>query len=91
MISLMIYVISHGFSLLLDMFHRLENIYVSYSVQAIQLLFPPLEALNTKDVIGTSQTFGNMYFLYNTVYGVLYLSLILFFTTLIFNKKKFED
>jgi len=91
LISLMIYVISHGFSLLLDVFHRLESAVISYGIQIVQLIFPPLEALNTKDIIGTFQSFGLQYFMFNTFHSLLYLSLILFFTVLIFEKKSFED
>lgn len=91
LISLMIYIISHGFSLLLDVFHRLGNAVISYAVQIVQLLFPPLEALNTKDFIGTFQEFGSYYILYNSIYALLYLTLILFFTVLIFERKRFED
>lgn len=91
LISLMIYVISHGFSLLLDMFHRMESVFVSYTAQVVQLLFPPLEALNTKDIIGSFQNIWAQYIALNTVYSCLYLLIILFFTVLIFERKKFED
>lgn len=91
LISLMIYVISHGFSLLLDVFSRMENTIALYSVKVFQLLFPPFEALNTKDVIGTFQNFSIQFMAFNTIYSFLYLLIILFFTVIIFERKKFED
>lgn len=91
LISLMIYVISHGFSLLLDLFHRMQSTIAAYVIQIFQLLFPPLEALNTKDIIGSFQSLGFQYIAFNTVYSILYLLIILFCTVLIFERKKFEE
>lgn len=91
LVSLMMYIIAHGFSLLLDMFHRLQSWIISLFVQVFQLLFPPLEALNTKDFIGTFEQINPTYFFYNTVYALLYLLVILFLTVCIFERKRFED
>lgn len=91
LISLMIYVISHSYSLLLDLFLRLQNTVVSYAIKGLQLVFPPLEALNTKDVIGTWELFPLSYFFYNTFYSLLYILILLFFAVHIFHNKKFED
>ena len=90
MISLMIYLISHSFSLVLDLFSRLqENAFLA--VQTIQLLFPPLQALNTKDVIGSFSDFGLEYFLFNSIYAMVYIMIVLFFAVQIFSRKTFEE
>jgi len=91
LVSLMIYVISHSYSLILDLFLRLQNTAISYIAKTFQLFFPPLEALNVKDVIGTFSNFPPSYFFYNTIYSFLYILILLFFTVTIFQYKKFED
>lgn len=91
LVTLMIYVISHGFSLLLDMFYRTQSFVLGMCIQVFQLLFPPFEALNTKDFIGSYLNIGWNYVLFNTFYSCLYLLLLLFFSVLIFERKKFED
>jgi len=90
LVSIMIYFLSHSFSLLLTMAERTKSEIVVYSTQWLQLLFPPLEALNIKDVIGSFKDFGFNYFLFNTFYSLVYLAIILTFTVIIFNRKKFE-
>nr|MDD3720180.1 ABC transporter permease [Candidatus Gracilibacteria bacterium] len=91
LVSVMIYFISHSFSLLLDLVNKTENIILINSIKVVQLLFPPFEALNIKDVIGSFTDFKPLYFLFNTTYSLVYLSLIIIFTVLIFNRKKFEN
>jgi len=91
MVSLMVYLISHSFSLLIDLFLRFQDIFILQIIRLIQLLFPPLQALNTKDVIGTFTEFPSTFFLFNSVYAFLYITIILFCATLIFSKKTFED
>ena len=88
--SLMIFIVSHSFSLLLAMFWRISE-FLLYLVQGIQLLFPPLEALNIKDVIGTFEILPPLYFLSNTFYAFMYIAILLFFTILIFSRKNFEE
>ncbi len=90
-ISVMIYFISHSFSVLLDLVSRTENVIAINTVKFIQLLFPPFEALNIKDVIWSFTDFKILYFIANTWYSLMYLSLIIIFTVVIFNKKKFEN
>ena len=90
LISVMVYFMSHSMSLLLDLVVRLKNTFIFTLVQGVQILFPPFEALNTKDVIGTFEIFTYQYYLFNTVYAFVYLALILFLSVLIFNKKSFE-
>lgn len=89
-VSLMIFIISHSFSLLLTMFWNMSDTLL-FVVQLIQLLFPPLEALNTKDVIGTFEILPPLYTITNFLYSVLYVTVILYFTVLIFWCKNFEE
>ena len=91
LVALGVYVLGHGFSLLLDMFSRLESTILLGAAKGFQLLLPPMEALNIKDVIGSFQNFHMNYFLFNSLYSIAYLAIILFFTILIFNKKSFQD
>lgn len=90
-VSIMIYLVSHSFSLLLDLVLRTKIIFLEFWTKLLQLLFPPFEALNTKDYIGNFAKFDISFFLQNIAYSLFYLALILFFTILIFNKKKFEN
>lgn len=90
-VTIMIYFVSHSFSLLLDLAKRSQNTFIEYATQISQLLFPPFEALNTKDVIGSFENFSIHYFVLNSFYSLAYLSIILFFSILIFNKKTFEN
>ncbi len=90
-VSIMIYLVSHSFSLLLDLVLRTKIIFLEFWTKLLQLLFPPFEALNTKDYIGSFAKFDISFFLQNIAYSLFYLALILFFTILIFNKKKFEN
>lgn len=90
LVSIMIYFMSHSMSLLLDLVLRVKNTFLFTFVQGIQILFPPFEALNTKDVIGTFEIFTYQYYIFNTIYAFVYLALILFLAVLIFNKKSFE-
>ncbi|MDD3646351.1 MAG: ABC transporter permease [Candidatus Gracilibacteria bacterium] len=90
LVSMMIYVLSHSFSLILDMVNRFQNEVIVGFIKAIQLLFPPFEALNIKDVIGGFTNFSTNFFIFNSFYSVAYLIIILYFTVVIFNKKEFE-
>lgn len=91
LVTLMIYFLSHSFTILIDIANRTANVAVLYFSKGLQLLFPPFEALNIKDVIGSFSSFSAKYFLFNSAYSIVYLTIILFFTILIFNKKKFEN
>lgn len=90
LLSLMIYIISHSFSLLLTIFGRMGDVFL-YSVQVLQLFFPPLEALNVKDLIGTFDILPLNYFLFNSFYTLTYIWLLLFLTVIVFSRKKFEE
>lgn len=90
LVSIMIYFLSHSFSLLLTMAERTKNEIAVYFTQGLQLLFPPLEALNIKDVIGSFKDFHFNFFLFNSFYSLVYLAIILTLTVIIFDRKKFE-
>jgi len=91
LVSLMIYFLSHNFTILLDIANRTWNTVALYFSKWLQLLFPPFEALNIKDVIWSFKNFHFNFFLFNTAYSIVYLIIILYFTVQIFNKKKFEN
>jgi len=90
LVSIMIYILSHSFTLLLDMVARTKNMILTYFIQFVNLAFPPFEALNIKDVIWNFSDFTLKFYTFNTFYSIAYLSIILYFTVLIFNKKEFE-
>jgi len=91
LVAVLVYLSAHSYSLLLDMVHKTKNVVLIKSWEFLQLLFPPFEVLNLKDYIWSFQEFSTKFFVYNTFYSLVYLFLILFFTVIIFNKKKFEN
>lgn len=91
MVSLMVYLISHSFSLIIDLFVKIQDIFMLQVVRIFQVIFPPMQALNIKDVIGSFSEFSLKFFMFNTVYSFLYILIILFFTVQIFSRKTFED
>jgi ABC-type transport system involved in multi-copper enzyme maturation permease subunit len=91
LVSIMIFFLSHSFSILLAMAEKAKNEAIVYFTQLLQLLFPPLEALNIKDVIWSFKDFDYNFFLFNTFYSIVYLAIILVFTVIIFDRKKFES
>jgi len=91
MVSLMVYLISHSFSLIIDLFVRLQDSIMLQAIRVFQIIFPPMQALNVKDVIGSFSEFSIKFFMYNSVYSFLYILIILFFTVQIFSRKTFED
>lgn len=86
----MIYLVSHSFHLIIDIAGRTQNAIIAHGAVAIQWIFPPLGAMNFKDVIGSFTDFNLIYMLSNMAYALVYLAVILFLTVLIFDKKKFE-
>lgn len=89
-VSVLIYFISHSLTLVLDMVQRTKNIIAVYASKFVALIFPPLEAINIKDYIGSFRDFSFLYLVSNTAYSLVYIVLIMSFTVLIFNRKKFE-
>lgn len=90
LVSVMVYLAWHGLSLVLDLILITKNQTLFSIFKGIQMFFPPFQALNIKDVIGTFEVFTFQYYIYNSLYALWYLALILFFSVLIFNKKSFE-
>jgi len=91
LVSILFYISGHSFSLLLDLVNRTKNEFIIKSVEILQLVFPPFEALNIKNYIWGVEEFTNKFFLFNTWYSIIYLIIILYFTVIIFDKKKFEN
>jgi len=91
LVSLSMYFLSHNYSILLDMANRNKDIIVIKFTEFLQLIFPPFEALNIKDLIWSYSNFSYSFFLYNTIYSIAYLIIILLLTVFIFNRKKFEN
>ncbi len=90
LISLMVYLIWHSFSLLIDMALRLKNEILLKTIEAVNLFFPPLEALNIKNYIGSPKFISNIFLLENTFYSLVFIIILLYFTVLIFSRKEFE-
>ena len=91
LVTLMIYFLGHSFSILLDIANRTWNIIAFYLTQWLQLIFPPFEALNIKEFIWSFEDYHANYFIFNSFYSIAYLTIILFITIQIFNRKKFEN
>ncbi len=91
LMSILIYIVSHSFQLIIDLWIRFRNEIVVYFTRVLQLLFPPFEALNIKDVIWSFTNFKIDFFIYNTFYSIMYIFTLLFFTIIIFNRKKSEN
>ena len=91
LVSLMIYLISHSFSLILGLFSKSEEGAWFLLASIFQVVLPPLQAMNIKDVIGSFQNFPVNYFLFNSVHAMIYIVILLFITVQIFQKKTFED
>lgn len=91
LVSVMIYFLWHSFSLLLDLVWRLKSEIWILLVRILELLFPPMNALNIKDVIWSFKNFDTLYFVSNTFYAVFYIAILLLFSVMIFKKKRFEN
>jgi hypothetical protein len=86
----MVYLIGHSFSLLIDMALRLKNNILLKTMEILNTLFPPLEALNIKNYISSPKYFSNIYLAENTLYSLIFITILLYFTVLIFSRKQFE-
>lgn len=91
LVTVMIYFASHSFSHLMELAIRSKNTVLQYFIQALEVLFPPMQALNIKDVIGSFTNFPPSYLILNSIYAVVYIAVILYLSILIFNRKKFEN
>ena len=90
LISLMVYLIGHSFSLLIDMALRLKSQVLLKTMEFLNLFFPPLEALNIKNYIGSPKYITNIFLAENTLYALIFMTILLYFTVLIFSRKEFE-
>lgn len=86
-----VYVISHSITTMTDMAIHSSNQILFYLSKFLMIVFPNFEALNIKSVIGTPIVLSPSFFAINIVHACLYLTLILTFTVLIFNRKTFEN
>jgi len=90
LISLMVYLVGHSFSLLIDMALRLKSQVLLKTMEALNVLFPPLEALNIKNYIWSPKYITNLFLVQNTIYSIIFIIILLYFTVLIFSRKEFE-
>jgi ABC-type transport system involved in multi-copper enzyme maturation permease subunit len=88
--TLMIYVLAHSYSIILDLVYNSSNAILINITKIWWLFFPPFEALNTKDVIWTFSDFSLGFLFSNGFYGIVYFAILVFFSILIFNRKRFE-
>jgi ABC-type transport system involved in multi-copper enzyme maturation permease subunit len=88
--TLLIYILAHSYTIILDLVFKWENTFLIDLTKLGWLLFPPFEALNTKDVIWSFSNFSLSFFLQNGFYSVAYFAILVFFSVLIFNRKRFE-
>lgn len=91
LVTLMIYFLSHSFTIILDIAYRTQNQFIIYFTRWLNLLFPNFEALNIKDVIWTFKNFDIIYYSTNILYSIIYLFIIIFLSVIIFDRKKFEN
>ncbi len=90
LVSMMIYFASHSLSHVVDMAISTKNTALLYITRGLELIFPPMQALNIKDVIGSFTNYWTLYFVQNTIYAIVYITVIMVLSVLIFNRKKFE-
>ena len=90
-VTILLYFIAHSISLIIDLAIKSGNTLLVYFTKFLQVVFPNFEALNIKNLVWTVKGFDISFIAANTVYAILYLAVILFFTVLIFNKKQFEN
>ncbi len=90
-LTVLVYVISHSITSIIDIALRSKNVILTYLGKSLYVIFPNFEALNIKEVILSPDKISNIFIIWNMLYSILYLFIILFFTILIFNKKTFEN
>lgn len=90
-VSVMVYFISHNFSLMIDLAQKTKNTYIISWAYIFQGLFPPYQAMNFKDRIGTLVFPSLQEYALVWLHAILFLFLVLLFTVLIFEKKDFES
>lgn len=91
LVTLGIAIIGHGVTSIIDIAARSGNIAFAYFGKFLMIIFPNFEALNIKSAIGTPVVFSWQYLSLNTAHAFLYLAVILLLSTMIFNRKTFEN
>lgn len=91
LVAIMVYFIAHSFSLILDLSYKLHSTAFVYFSKGLQVLFPPFEAMNFRDFIGSFEKFSFNFYIANAWYAILYTAVILILSVIIFNRKKFEN
>lgn len=86
-----VYIISHSITTMTDIALRSGNYILYYFSKTLMVIFPNLEALNIKSLIGSPIVLEPSFFAINIAHVFLYLAVILTFTVLIFNRKTFEN
>ncbi len=89
--SWLIFLLSQSYSVILDMAKNTKKEIIVYFTKWLWLFFPPFEAINIKDYIWSFVELSNRFYIYNTLYCLVYIWLILMFCILIFNRKTFEN
>lgn len=87
----LVFILSQSFSIVIDMAKNTKKEMIIYFTKWVWLLFPPFEAINTKDYIWSFTSFSTKFYIANTGYCLVYIWLILMFCILIFNRKTFEN
>jgi len=85
------YIVWWSYTIIQDLIQRWWNEILIIATRVIWTIFPPIESLNLKDMIWWVIDITSNYLVINTIYSLMYLSLILFFTVFLFNNKKFEN
>lgn len=91
LVSVMVYFLSHNFSIILDLAHKIKNDVLITITFLLQWIFPPYEFMNFKDRIWSFTQPTVLEYTTTLGHALLYLVVILIFTQLIFNRKKFEN
>lgn len=92
LVTIGIYVASHGISGMLDMGLRIKNDILVYVSKGLLTILPNFEAMNfAKNTIGTPVALHGWLYVKDFATALLYLGIILVLTVVIFNRKGFEN
>jgi len=91
LVTITFYITGHSLSLVMDLAKKWWNELLIKTVEIIHILFPPFEALNIKNNIWWIISYDLKFYLLNTWYSFVYIMILLYFTIIIFNNKKFEN
>jgi len=88
--GILVYFVGHiltDFSTMMQKIHE----WLGFFANGISIFFPPLESLNTKNLIGVSQySFWEYFLLVTNIYALLYVMVVLLWAVIFFEKKEFE-